>query len=324
MFKSIIVCAVALAVFYVNHVSALDLIELTDANQAKLKLELSKAVRGIQDAYLKNFEFESVKDVKKFLFYCEYAKIDAAKASESDFGGLAANVKAILADPTIESACSVTTKDIIAGDFEELDSMSAENFDYLSSKVYKNLIAYRDTLKANQSLWLILSHLVEKKTKSLSEASIRDASKNIEVFFGEQIKPGLFNFDYSTYRSTCDIGLVRPICQLALMTNQENAMAEGTDLVALAKLLQEAPAKVEELEKESGVTVSQMMTNCASMHDGQGSYFRPIEKIHDFIAAGFLTEEQLATQMRLEKPLGFYNELNKLCKLVNNWTIHEG
>jgi hypothetical protein len=125
--RNALVCLV-LAVFSVQLVVAIELIEMNDANKNEMNLALSKAMAGVQEAYQREFKFERVKDIRKFLAQCEYVDEVMARSADSDYKGLAQKIKAIMADPSVAGPCSVGHA--LTANFEELDTdLKAAKYD---------------------------------------------------------------------------------------------------------------------------------------------------------------------------------------------------
>ena len=312
IFLSLALVAVGLQV-----VASIELIEMNDANKNELNLALSKALQGVQEAYMNEFKFATVKDIRNYLDQCEYVNHVMAESADSAFKGLAQKIKAIMADPNVSRACSVTS-DELSADFDELDSgFDADKFDYLSTHTLNKLIKLRDQADANERLQIVVENVIALKAAELTEALLDSASDDVAVYIGEEDEEKMDMFDFDTkHKRLCETTLVEPICKLVRRSSQKVSVVaqDFDDYAALVSAKDEA--KLKQYSDNSGVSRDQLVENCGKLKAKKMRAFKPVELIWSYVSAGFIDGQQVQQRMQTDSELASYNSLYNLCQLV--------
>jgi hypothetical protein len=309
--KFTFVC-ISLAVALIGQAaSALDLIELNDVNTNAIgQVDISKALGGVQDAYKNEFRFESTHDLRKFISQCEQLYASMASAQNTYFGGLASQIKLIIAEPSIKQACSVTNEQITA-DFDELDDLSKGDTIYppLSTRVFNLLVSLAGKVDSDPVLGQVAGHLVESKIEEVSAKLMSGAPKDVEMMIGE-VAPAKSFFDFETkYRKFCKISLIAPICRLVRNTPLE-VSAIAADVKKFTAALKSGAAKVVEYIESSGVTLDDLKARCNQLQ----RHLRPIDQINKYLEAKLINEETIEANREIDPSLDSYVALHDLCQ----------
>lgn len=313
-----LVC-LALVAISLQLVSTIDSIETNDANKNESKLELSKLLEGVLyvgEAYMKDFKFTAVEDIRKFLERCEYVNYVMPDLDDSAFNGLAEKVREIMADPSINEACSVTS-DELTEEFNELDTgLSAAKSDYLSANALNRLVRLKELADANERLGSVVHELLTHRIRELADALLRSASVDVDFYIGERAaKKDMFDLGI-TYKRVCDTSLIEPICKL-VQSSPHKVSVVAKDIDDFAEMIRsQDTSELEQHVEASGVSMDVLRENCAKMMSRKIHVFKPIEMIRSYVAAGFLDSHQVEEHMRTDIELASYNSLFDLCNLV--------
>lgn len=310
MLDRISIVSLAFVALSVQVAVGLELIEMSDANKNAMNMDLSKALGGVQEAYKNGFKFESGKDINTFLVQCEHVKLVTSKSDDSDFGGLARQIKAIIADESIARPCSAK------GDFKDLDEgLDAANFDYLTVKTFNKLVQIQRRMDSDEAFRTVAQHLFQLRVKELSETLMRAASDDVSVYLGEvREQKDAFDFDVVSKR-LCETSQVEPICKLVRRSSQHVTVV-ASDFDEFAQLVRANDvAKLNSYAEASGVPMEQLKKNCQTMLKRR--VFKPIEMIRNYVSSGFIGKQQVAEHMKEDTDLASYSSLYELCQLVN-------
>lgn len=287
------------------------LIELNDKNQAILNLELSKALKGVQDAVESDFEFTSVSGALKFLDQCRFVQKAMSKADDADYEGLAGQIKAILAEPKIVGVCSIS-RSALREFFTVLDTgMTVDDLSHLFSSKMSQLEELSRAVKANEHLNTLLGHLVKNKIQQFGEELLNDGARDVTVSCQEKLpQQGLFDLDVH-YKSGCDIGVFEQICKLVRGSHQPNAKALGHDIKHFMEMMKTNDEKIKTLEEQSGVSLEQVKADCSLVKDGPK--LKAMRQIDNFLKWGFISQEQVDQSFHTNAELYLYYMINQLC-----------
>lgn len=305
-------CVLLILAVSVAAVTAVDLIELNDPNQAILGSVMSKGVRNVQKAIQSGFQFANSDEVDTFLDQCDLLEDEMNRSSDADYKGLAKQIKSILADTQLATACKAKRADL--DQFRPLDKeFKAEECDYLAASKLQQLIDTQASLEANESLKLLFGHLFRQTTEQLSSKLLSEAAKDMEILLGEQEqKSGWFDFE-TRYKRACSLSQLKPICKLVRRDSHEEVTAVGADLIDFGKLVQSGDeATIRSYEQSSGVSMEQLKQSCANLSKA----FKPMRQIEAYEAANLLSSEQISSQRKASVELDLYYELYQLCKLL--------
>lgn len=314
--KASLICVAFVAVS-VHLVSGLELVELNDANKNELQLSLYKSLEGVQQAYLTEFKFATIDDIRNFLHQCKYVNHVVDKSDDADYKGLAGKIKAIMADPSISDACSVTDKQLTE-EFDEIDTrMDPSRNEYLLKSVLKKLIRLNELANGDASLKRVVQNAIDAKAEQLTDALLNSAKDDIETFFGEEKEPSAwFKLSYE-YKSLCEISSIEPICKVVRCIPQ-TVQTIAKDFDEFAELIKSNDeTKINRCTEASGVSMDEVKANCNDMLTRKEYPFKALELIRGYVSANLLSEQQVADYMREDMVLASYSALYDLCKSVN-------
>lgn len=296
-------------------VSAAQLIELTDANQAILKLELSKNVKWVQEAYNNGFEFKSIPEASRFLLHCHDLKDKMSTAKDSDYEGMAAKIKVLLAEHPLVDACNVDYENFEA-QYGAIDELSAAALDYLSESKINRLVEIKRDIESNVGLEVLLGYLVDEKIGELSKGLLANGVTDINYLFDEQYpQNGFFSFDH-VHKSGCTISHLRPICKFVRRSHFDDVSAIGEDFVDFVKIfVANDQEKINYHQEKSEVDFETVKEECH--HVIGKDLLRPIKQIKKFETTGFLSDATIRGRFYLDKDLHLYYEIYNMCLEVS-------
>lgn len=303
--KQLIVLALV-AVCMASAASEVEFVELNDVNQGILNMDISQSLKEVQTALQNNFAYGSTKDAQRFVQMCKILTDLIGKASDSDYNGLAAKIKAILAQPDVQKACQVQLSQL--DEFSLLDS--ADIKESLGAKRLQSLVALRERLNQSEGAKILLSHLFEHVKSTISALLLATAAQDTDLFFGERKNGGFLSVDVE-YKTGCEIGQLNSICKLVRRSQIDNVPAIGADFADFKALLVSGnEAKLNQHVEASGVSLDQLKAVCKAI---SGNMF-VIRRVDQFKEAEFLSQSQIDEQARSDKSFDFYYQLEQLCE----------
>lgn len=308
MIKSIFLVAALVG----SVLASVDYIELNDHNNNLLPLDVSKALKTVQDALKNEFRFRSVKDTIKFVDRCKFLKKELKDTADDQYEGLAGKIKALLQDEQLKQTCSVH-RGQLGREFSALDE---EDMGInVSRKRVERLVEIRDKLEANPSIKILLNHLFEKIENSMASSLLSNAAKDTSTFFGESTEKGFFSLPSlgDTYKSGCSISTLKPLCKLVRKSNLADVTALGSD-VADFKQAYEAKdqATLDKHVQMSGVSLDDLKSSCEETK----SNWHAFKLLDAHKAANFIEDAKIDEQCKVDPDFYFYYEMFRLCQLV--------
>jgi len=292
-----------------SSVSCLPLVDLTDANQAILNLELSKDLKSVQDAYENDFKFSHVFEVDEFLLHCQHLQEAMRDAKDSDYQGLAATIKALLAEKSIVEACKVD-RGMLLREYGSMDeNYSVRNLDYLSEKRFMDLVKYHK--KSDEGLVILLGHLISRRIQEFSDALLEQGAKDTAILFGEQQPNGFLDLE-TRYKSGCEISSLKPICKFARGTHFDTD-ATGSELMQIASGITggDRQAIIEGRSKSSEVSFEEVVETCGRVLESQ--YLKVPHLLKAYMEAGLLDETKVEQRFYTDKDLHLYYGIYNFC-----------
>lgn len=301
---SLIFGLVALALC--NFALAVDFVELSDKNQATLGLDLSKALKSVQESLVSEFKFKKVHEALKFVQSCALLKSVVAGADDSDYEGLVGKIKAVLAEPSLDSACKVKSSDLMP--YVKLDDELGE-FSYLTQKKFVELTGFAHSLSEQPLVRSLLGDLFDKTTALVTKKLLAGASDDVRMLFDETYDRRAFEFKIK-YKSGCSISTVHPLCKLVRRTQVDDVTALGVDFAEFAEALKSNDeSKVSAYSKASGVDLDTMKTNCSKALKS----LRAMERINNYKDANMLSQSQIDEQCQADSSFDLFYNLYEMC-----------